>query len=141
MRVLAGLLLAAAALAGMSWPAAAATAVPAGETGYAYNQVIGIASAVSSDVSLGEYTTVSASRTQIWINGTPNCLPFGHGVVTWHGVAGGNGTAKLDTGCNYQAYDNAGHLHKYYMRYELYANGECVVNGDFNGYYGQICRG
>ena len=141
-RVLAGLLLVAATLLGTAAPAAhAAAAVPAGETGYAYNQVIGIANAVSSDVSLGEYTTINDSRTHIWINGTPSCLPFGHGTVTWRGVAGGNGTSKLDTGCNYQAYDNAGHLHKYYLRFELYAAGECVIGpGDFDAYYGQICR-
>ena len=89
-RVLAGLLLVAATLLGTAAPAAhAAAAVPAGETGYAYNQVIGIANAVSSDVSLGEYTTINDSRTHIWINGTPSCLPFGHGTVTWRGVAGG----------------------------------------------------
>ena len=119
---------------------AASAAVPAGATGYAYNQVIGIASAVSSDVSLGEYTTINDPRTKIWINGAVGCLPFGQGTVTWRGVAGGNGTSELDTGCNYQAYDNAGHLHKYYLRLYLYASGQCVVAGDFNGYYGQICR-
>ncbi len=134
-RALAALLLSAGLLA------AGLAAAPAALAASPYSQVTGIASAVSSDVAIGEYTTLSTSGTRIYINGKPGCTVFGHGVVTWCGVAGGNGTSHLDTGLNYQAYGNDGVLHRYYLRFELYAAGECVVgSGSFNGYYGLICR-
>lgn len=139
-RAAAALFVAAAVLLGGGIQVAAPAAYAA--SSYGYNQVTGIATAVSTDVAIGEYTTLSATGTKIYINGKPGCTVFGHGVVTWCGVVpGSNGTAKLDTGLNYQAYGNDGVLHKYYLRFELYAAGECVVgSGDFNGYYGLICR-
>jgi hypothetical protein len=129
-----GLLLAAGILFA-STPAAFAA------SGYGYNQVLGVASAVSSDAGISVWTTIGgAGNRQIWYNGKANCSLYGHGQITWCGIASGNGTPLLDTGLNYQAYDTAGHLHQYYLRFELAATGACWVTGSFNAYYGMSCH-
>jgi hypothetical protein len=133
---LAGLAVAAALALVLAGPAS-----PARASGN-YYQVIGIASVSSSDVSIAENANINSSRTRIWlVPGSLSCVVFGKGTVTWCGVASGNGTFTIDSGLNYQWRDSAGTLHKFYLRYDISANGTCVTRGDFNAYTGAICGG
>jgi hypothetical protein len=74
------------------------------------------------------YSTYSAS--QIWVNGTPKCTSGGAVPVTttWCGVGGGNGTAVLNVGIDWQVLDwDAGGL---YARMDLLADGQgCTTQG------------
>jgi hypothetical protein len=79
-------------------------------------------------VHLQVYTTYTAS--QIWINGVPHCTSGGavQSNITWCGVGGGNGTADLNVGLNWDvpAWDAYG----LYERMDLYPDYQtCVTDG------------
>jgi hypothetical protein len=79
--------------------------------------------------TFGTYSTYS--QTQIWINGQVTCSATpGWAAVSWCGVGGGNGTAKLNIGVNLK-----GRNWTAYSRANLYANavGCYVWGGTSNG--------
>jgi len=83
---------------------------------------------VSSSVHFQVYSTYSAS--QIWINGHVSCSGGGYVPVnvTWCGVGGGNGTAVLNVGVNWNvpAWGASG----LYERMDILANnGGCTTFG------------
>jgi hypothetical protein len=81
-------------------------------------------------VVLGAYSTYSAS--QIWINGHVSCSWYTNTAanleITWCGVGGGNGTAVLNIGVNWQVSN-----FKAYGLYErmniLAGHGGCSTSG------------
>jgi len=78
---------------------------------------------------IGAYSTYSP--TQIWINGQVQCnATEGWAAVSWCGVGGGNGTAKLNIGDNLK-----GRNWTAYNRVNLYANaaGCYTWGGSSNG--------
>jgi hypothetical protein len=80
-------------------------------------------------VSLSAYSTYSA--TQIWINGHVSCTWWSTGVeedITWCGVGGGNGTATLNIGINWEI--PAWNAYNLYERMDiLAAGGGCTTWG------------
>jgi opacity protein-like surface antigen len=89
-------------------------------------------------VVLGTYSTYSA--TQIWINGHVSCSWYANEPtnleITWCGVGGGNGTAVLNIGVNWQVpnWDASG----LYERMDILAgHGGCSTWGT-NSAVGQI---
>jgi hypothetical protein len=72
-------------------------------------------------VSLAAHSTYSA--TQIWINGNVACTWWSTGVeedITWCGVGGGNGTATLNIGINWNI--PAWSANGLYERMDIFAN-------------------
>ena len=74
---------------------------------------------------LGAFSTYSS--TQIWINGSVDCRQLSGSVtVTWCGVGGGNGTADLNIGINFNLPGASG----LYERMDILSNGRgCKTNG------------
>ena len=96
----------------------------------------------SGDVHFQVYSTYSAS--QIWINGKVSCkgqgysgLPTAAPVdITWCGVGGGNGTAVLNVGVNWNvpAWGSGG----LYERMDLLAAGGGCTTWGSNSIVGYI---
>jgi hypothetical protein len=82
------------------------------------------------------YSTYSAS--QIWINGHVSCSWSGDvpSDITWCGVGGGNGTAYLDIGLNWNVPDwGASGL---YQRMNIISGGRGCTTSGTNSNAGQI---
>jgi hypothetical protein len=78
-------------------------------------------------VDLQAYSTYSAS--QIWINGHVNCQGQGPSIqITWCGVGGGNGTAALNIGVNWNDI-NFGAYYMYERMDILAGHGGCTTWG------------
>jgi hypothetical protein len=78
-------------------------------------------------VNLQAYSTYSA--TQIWINGHVTCQGQGPDItITWCGVGGGNGTAALNIGVNWNDWGFA--AYDMYERMDILAgHGGCTTWG------------
>jgi len=92
-------------------------------------------------IHLQVYTTYSA--TQIWINGHVTCNPFAKLFgpvpvdITWCGVGGGNGTAYLNIGVNWNV--PTWHADNLYERMDIVKNGEgCTTPGGSNSAVGDL---
>jgi len=81
--------------------AAAGTANASGTYTYSYiDRCASVAGQGTDCFELGAYTTATTS--QIWINGSVSLSPYlGSVTVTWRGVGGGNGTASLNIGADF----------------------------------------
>jgi hypothetical protein len=98
----------------------------------------------SGDVHFQVYSTYSAS--QIWINGKVSCSGQGYGGlpraadgpvhITWCGVGGGNGTAVLNVGVNWNV--PAWAADGLYERMDLLAGGGGCTTWGTNSSYGYI---
>jgi hypothetical protein len=92
----------------------------------------------NSDPGITEYTTITHGL--IYSSGKPSCLVFGKGIITWCGIASGNGTTMIDSGFNYQWTDANNITHKFWVRLDLYSSRKCNVRGDANSYSGLVCQ-
>jgi hypothetical protein len=98
----------------------------------------------SGDVHFQVYSTYSAS--QIWINGKVSCKGQGYDGnpraadgpvdITWCGVGGGNGTAVLNVGVNWNV--PAWAADGLYERMDLLAGGGGCTTWGTNSVYGYI---
>jgi hypothetical protein len=129
--------------------AGAASASPASAEVYTTSSMIremdntiinaqGVSTTYASTVYFQVYSTYSSS--QIWINGHVTCDGGGDAPVniTWCGVGGGNGTAVLNVGVNWDVPD--WDAYGLYERMDLLANhGGCTTWGS-NSAVGEIDR-
>jgi hypothetical protein len=120
-----------AAIAGLlAAPSAASAAAKPAESVYTTSSIDRCFQVGNGDfacVDLQAYSTYSA--TQIWINGQVNCAGQGPSIqITWCGVGGGNGTAVLNIGVNWN--DPNFDAYNLYERMDiLAAGGGCTTWG------------
>ena len=120
-----------AAVAGLLAAPAAASAAPAAAKVYTTSSMTRcFTNLVTSEcVHFQAYTTYSA--TQIWINGHVSCSWSGSPYpvnITWCGVGGGNGTAYLNIGLNWNV--PAWNAYGLYERMNIVSGGRgCTTNG------------
>jgi hypothetical protein len=116
---------AAVAVGVLASPLAAGTAHAASESTTTYTWTgIGRCAQVGNAHDCFEMSAYQTfSRTQIWINGTVSCTPYGNGgdiQIVWCGVGGGNGTGSLNIGANFHASGIRG----LYLREDIFAGFE-----------------
>jgi hypothetical protein len=84
---------------------------------------------VNDCIQLGSYATYT--QTQVWINGSVFCHPYGQGSVSysWCGLAGGNGTGAINIAVNFTMSGITG----LYERMNIFAGGSTEFGGDGPG--------